>query len=136
MRRLIVSMVLMTGGALALSGCGMADSRSPVPGFMRNQATPPPPPEAPPDVRALVRERLDSVFVAASLPQQVRVSPPRREVSGSGWTACVKAELTSANGKPLGTQTYRITISGGVILDRRRVEASDNNCASDTYEAI
>jgi hypothetical protein len=136
MRRFIFSMVLITGGALTLAGCGMADSRSPVPAFMRNDPTPPPPPEAPPDVRQLVRERLDSVFVAASLPQQVRVSPPRREVGGQGWIACVKAELTSANGKPLGTQTYRITISGGLIIDRRRVEASDNNCASDTYEAI
>jgi hypothetical protein len=126
MRQLIVSTLLIAGGALALAGCGMADSRS----------TPPPPPEAPPDVRQLVRDRLDSVFVAASLPQQVRVSPPRRVVGGSDWTACVKAELTSATGKPLGTQTYRITISGGVIIDRLRVEASDNNCASDSYEAI
>jgi hypothetical protein len=113
----------------------MADSRSPVPAFMRNDPTPPPPLEAPPDVRQLVRERLDSVFVAASLPQHVRVSPPRREVTGSGWTACVRAELTSATGKPLGTQTYRITISGAVMIDRRRVEAGDN-CASETYEAI
>lgn len=136
MRRLIVSTVLIAGGALALAGCGMADSRSPVPEFMRNSPTQPPPPEAPPDVRELVRERLDSVFVAASLPQQVRVSPPRREAGGSGWTACVKAELTSATGKPLGTQTYRITISGGLMIDRRRVEASDTNCASDTYELI
>ncbi len=38
-------------------------------------------------------------------------------------------------GKPLGTQTYRITISGGVITDRRRSEAGDN-CASETYEPI
>lgn len=135
MRQLIVSTILIAGAALALAGCGMADSRSPVPEFMRNQAVQPPP-ELPPDVRQLVRERLDSVFVAASLPQQVRVSAPRREVTGSGWTACVKAELNAANGKPLGTQTYRITISGGVIIDRRRVEASDNNCASDIYEAI
>jgi hypothetical protein len=135
MWRLLVSRILMAGGVLALAGCGMADSRSPVPEFMRNQASPPPPPEAPPDVRLLVRDRLDSVFVAASLPQQVRVSPPRREVSGSGWTACVRAELTSATGKPLGTQTYRVTISGGVIIDRRRVEASDN-CASENYEPI
>ena len=31
-------------------------------------------------------------------------------------------------GKPLGTETYRIIITGGVIIDRRRVEA-DDNCA-------
>ncbi len=38
-------------------------------------------------------------------------------------------------GKPLGAQTYRILISGGVIIDRRRVEA-DDNCASETYEPV
>jgi hypothetical protein len=35
----------------------------------------------------------------------------------------------------LGTETYRITISGGVIEDRRRAEA-DDNCGSETYEPI
>ena len=54
---------------------------------------------------------------------------------GSGWTACVRAELTSATGRPLGTETYRITISGGVIVDRQRVEA-DDNCASESYQPI
>jgi hypothetical protein len=38
-------------------------------------------------------------------------------------------------GRSLGTQTYLATISGGVILDRRRVEA-DDNCGSETYEGI
>ena len=101
---------------------------------MRAKATEPTP-EVPPDVRRLVREKLDSVFVAASLPQRVRVSPPRREVSGLGWTACVAAEVNSAVGKPLGTQTYRIIVSGGVITDRRRSEAGDI-CAAESYEPV
>ena len=125
----------MAGGLLLLAGCGIADSHSPVPEFMRVKVSEPPPPEPPPDVRQLVHERLDSVFVSTSNPRQVRVSSPRHEIHGSGWTACVKAELTSAMGKPLGAQTYRITISGGVIIDRRRVEA-DDNCASETYEPV
>ena len=54
---------------------------------------------------------------------------------GAGWTACVRAELTSVMGKPLGAETYRITISGGMIIDRRRAEP-DDNCASETYEPI
>jgi hypothetical protein len=135
MRRIIVHVALMAGGVLALAACGLADSRSPVPEFMRGKASEPPPPEPPPDVKRLVRERLDSVFVAASNPRQMRVSPPRRDVKGSDWSACVRAELTSVMGKSLGTQTYRITISGGVIIDRRRVEA-DDNCASETYEPV
>jgi hypothetical protein len=122
--------------ALALSACGFADSRSPVPEFMRAKESEPPPLEPPPDVKQMIRERLDSVFTAASNPGQVQVSPPHRDLRGQGWTACVRAlQLTSANGKPLGPQTYRITMSGGEIIDRRRVEA-DDNCESETYEPI
>lgn len=128
-------MAWLVGGALALAGCGIADSRSPVPEFMRSKASDPPPPEPPPDVEHLVRERLDSVFVASSNPQKVRVSPPRHDLRGLGWTACVRAELTSATGKPLGEETYRITISSGVIIDRRRAEPEDT-CASETYQPI
>ena len=43
--------VLMAGGALLLAGCGFADSRSPVPEFMRTKAIDPPPPEPPPTSR-------------------------------------------------------------------------------------
>ena len=135
MRRIIVQVALMAGGALVLAGCGLADSRSPVPEFMRAKASELPPPEPPPDVKQLVRERLDSVFVATSQPRQVRVSPPHHDLRGLGWTACVRADLNSATGRPLGAQTYRITISGGVIIDRLRVE-DDNTCAMETYEPI
>jgi hypothetical protein len=136
MRRVIVFAALMAGGALVLGGCGFADSRSPVPEFMRAKANDPPAPEPPPDVKQLVRKNLDSVFVATSAPHDVRVSAPRRDLQGSGWTACVKAELTSAMGKPLGTQTYRVTISTGIIIDRRRLEADGDNCASENFEPI
>jgi hypothetical protein len=135
MRRIIVHVALLAGGALALAACGLADSRSPVPEFMRNKAIEPPPPEPPPDVKRLVREKPDSVFVAASKPRQIRVSSPHHDIRGSDWNACVRAELTSVMGKSLGTQTYRVTISGGVIIDRRRIEAGDN-CASEAYEPI
>lgn len=135
MRRIGIHIALTTGGALALAGCGLADSHSPVPGFMRAKAADPPPPEPPPDVPQLVRERLDSVFVASSNPQQVRVSPPRHDLRGLGWTACVRAELTNAVGKPLGEETYRVTISNGVIIDRRRAEPEDT-CASESYQPI
>jgi hypothetical protein len=135
MGRIIVHMALMAGGALVLAGCGFADVRSPVPEFMRAKAPEPPPLEAPPDVKRLLSEKLDSVFVAASRPTAVRVSAPRPELRGVGWTACVKAETTSVTGKPLGTQTYRISISNGVISDRRHVEPEDT-CMSESYEPI
>jgi predicted small lipoprotein YifL len=123
--------------ALALSACGLAEYRSPLPlpDFMRAKPSDPPPPEPPPDIRQLVRDRLDSVFVTQANPQRVQVSQPRHELRGLGWTACVKAELTSANGKPLGEETYRITINNGVVIDRRRAETADA-CASETYQPI
>ena len=132
MLRVLFRLALTVGGAIALAGCGLADSRSPVPEFMRNKAAEPPPPEAPPDVKRLVREKLDTLFTAASNPRNVRVSPPLREARGAGWTACVRAELTSVMGKPLGAETYRVTISGGMISDRRR----GDDCALETYEPI
>src|SRR3954471_22850667 len=125
---------LTMAGAMALAGCTV-DTHAPFPQFMRDKEAEPPRLDPEPDVKQLLRDKLDSVFTAASHPRHVRVSPPRRQPNGPGWTACVKAELTSIIGKPLGTQTYLATISGGVILDRRRVEAEDN-CATETYERI
>ena len=135
MWRGIVYIALMAGGTLALAACGIADSHAPVPEFMRAKAMDPPPPEAPPDVTQLVRTNLNSVFVATSYPRDVRVSPVHRDLRGSGWTACVRADLTNTVGKPLGTETYRITIIGGVVIDRQRIDANDN-CVTETYQPI
>src|ERR1700738_1461501 len=126
MRQTFVQVALMAGLARGRADGGMAYSRSPVPAFMRAKAGDPPPPEPPPDVKRLVREKLDSVFVNTSSPQDVRVSLPHHEPTGLGWTACVKAELTSTMNKPLGTQTYLVTISGGQIIDRRRAGVRDH----------
>ena len=127
--------VVLTGGVLVLAACAFADSRSPVPEFMRAKEADPPLPEPPPNVRQLVRDKLEFIFVAASAPRDVQVSPPHHEARGQGWTACVRAEVNSATGKAMGMQTYRITISSGAIIDRQRVE-DDDNCASETYEPI
>lgn len=135
MGRAFVHIALMAAAAFALAGCGFTDARSPVPEFMRLKEPEPPPLETPPDVRRIVGEKLDSVFLAASLPTHVRVSVPRHDLRGPGWTACVKAEVVSVTGKPLGTQTYRVEISGGVIADRQKVEPEDS-CATENYEPI
>jgi hypothetical protein len=135
MWRGIVSALAMAGAAVALAGCGTADSRAKLPDFMLAKPPEPRQLDPEPNVKQLVRDKLDSVFTAASHPRHVRVSPPRRELNGSGWTACIKAELTSVTGRSLGTQTYLATISAGVIQDRRKVEA-DDNCGSETYEGI
>jgi hypothetical protein len=128
---------LLLGLTVALAGCGFVDSRTPLPlpAFLRAREAEPPPLEAPPDVKRLVSEKLDSVFVSTSRPANVRVSQPLHDPRGLGWTACVRAELTSVMGQPLGTQTYRVFIDEGSIADRRRVDA-DDTCATETYEPI
>jgi len=86
MRRIIVHAALMAGGLLLLAGCGMADSHSSVPEFMRGKASEPPPPEPPPDVRRLVQKtgfgvRLDVESApGASLAATPR--PPRIGLDG------------------------------------------------------
>lgn len=128
-------MALMAGAALMLAGCGFADIRSPVPEFMRAKAPEPPALGAPPDIKAMLRQKLDAVFTPTSHPTQVHVSEPRPNLRGPGWTACVRAEVISVIGKPLGVQIYRIEISDGVISDRRQVEA-DDTCFGENYEPI
>jgi hypothetical protein len=125
---------LVGSAVLALAACGIADSHAPVPEFMRVQE-PGPLLQSPFDVRQLVRDQLGSVFVSTSSPHEVRVSPPLHDSRGQGWTACVKAEVNSATGKPIGTETYRVTISEGQIVDRRRADDNDN-CTSETYQPI
>lgn len=131
----IIAHAALSAGVLVLAGCGFADSRAPVPEFMRMKEAEQPPPEAAPDVKRLVREQIDAVFLATSYPREVQVAPPHRELRGPGWTACVRAQLTSATGTPLGTQTYIVTINGGKVVDRRRAEA-DDICGTEAYERI
>ncbi|MGZ4145684.1 MAG: hypothetical protein ACXVPP_11060, partial [Actinomycetota bacterium] len=107
----------------------------PVPEFMRLKEAEQPLPEPPPDVKRVVREQIDVVFINTSYPREVHVAPPHHEVRGPGWTACVRAQLTSATGSALGLQTYIVTIAGGKVVDRRRAEA-DDICGSEAYEPI
>jgi hypothetical protein len=81
------------------------------------------------------REKLDFVFVPSMHRREVRVSLPHHEVRGPGWTASVRAEVLSATGKPIETQTFRISIMGGEIVDRRRAE-DDDTCDSENYEPV
>lgn len=126
---------LLAGCALMLGGCGLADSHAVWPEALRVKANEPAPLETPPNVKQLVGGKMDSVFTAGSQPAHVRVSAPLHDPRGTGWTACVRAELTSVVGKPLGTQTYRIFIDNSSVYDRKLADA-DDNCLTENYEPI
>jgi hypothetical protein len=135
MRQVAFQCVVMAVVGSMLAGCAVAESRSPAPEFMRMKEAEPPPPEPAPDVKLAVRKNLSSIFLVTSYPRDVRVSAPHHAVRGPGWTACVRADLTSATGTPLGPQTYRLGIAGGDIVDRRRV-GNEDNCASEHYTPV
>jgi hypothetical protein len=117
-----------------LAGC-TADAYSSFPSFMRANAPPVSAPEQPPAVGAIVRDQLASVFLSSALPHNVQVSPAHRDPRALNWIACVKADLTTANGREMPTHEYRITIADGKIVDRR-LSNDDDNCASEHYEPI
>jgi hypothetical protein len=117
-----------------LAGC-TADAYSSFPSSMRANAPPVSAPEQTPPVGAIVRDQLASVFLSSALPHNVQVSPAHRDPRGLDWIACVKADLTSANGREMPTHEYRITIAEGKIVDRR-FSNDDDNCASERYEPI
>ena len=117
----------------ALAGCTGADSEAYVPAFMRDKAPDPAPIDQPPAVAEIVRSQLDFIFQANALPHNVQVSEAHHDPRALDWMACVKANVTGATGKPMGTQTYRIMIADGKIIDRRSDEDSDN-CSSENYQ--
>src|ERR1700744_1662572 len=101
MGRVVLTIAIMLASALALAGCGLADSHAVWPDMLRTKVADQPL-EPPPDVKQLVRQQLDAVFTAASAPREVQVSAARHDLRGTGWTACVRGALTSATRNPLG----------------------------------
>lgn len=83
----------------------------------------------------IVRQQLDSIFVATSAPRNVQVSQARQDPQALDWIACVKADVKSATGTDIGIQTYRITITQNRVIDRHRSDSQDN-CSAEQYQPI
>lgn len=135
MLREFARVVMSAAIICSLTGCGIADSGAPLPQFMRGRIPEAVKADPEPDMRLLLRASPEAVFLASANPRGVRVSQPRRNPAGSGWTACVRAEVTSVIGQPIGTQTYLVTIAHGAILDRRMAGGTDN-CSSESYASL
>lgn len=124
-------------GAIAVSaaGCGYADSNATyIPEVLRYKQAEVKP-ETIPDVKAMLRENGGQFFATRTPPQNVRVSLPRRNATGPGWTACVRAEVAGVTGRSIGTQTYLLSIDGGKIGNRFQADAN-SPCASENYEPV
>jgi hypothetical protein len=133
MRRLIRLALLLAVGAL--SGCGLADSRSTFVPEVFRQPLPPEPQAEPPDVRGLVQADLSGLFLESAHPTNIRISPPQPGTAGLTWIACIKADVTGMSGNIINNQTLQIEISGGKIRDRRRAD-ENGPCGRAVYEPL
>jgi hypothetical protein len=138
MRRSItiaLSSVALTLVALALSGCGLADSHSTfVPQAFRAPEPPPLQVETP-DVRALVEADPNGLFLHSANPTNIRISQAQQAIPGGSWTACVKANVTGMSGNAINDQVLQVEIIGGKIRDRRRADAN-SPCMFAVYEPL
>lgn len=135
MRPILVRVQAIAGAAIVLAGCGLADSHSALPKFLRQAEQQTGEQEAPPDVRHLVRANMASLFVASANPRDIAVSPARHVPQGPGWRACIKANVNGMSNQSIGIQTFVIAIENGRIWNRHRAGAEDN-CDSETYEPL
>src|SRR5882724_10368626 len=126
---------VVAGAAIILAGCGMADSHSSLPKVFRQPEQQAREPEPPPDVKRLVRDNIASVFAASAHPSDISVSPPRHDLHGSGWTACIKASVMGMSNHSIGTQTFVVAIENDKIWNRHRANI-DDSCDSQTYEPL
>lgn len=128
------SLLLAVGAFGFLSACGTADPYSPyAPSFMRQAEPKPPPPESAPDVKELVRSGVMALFT--SHVKVVAVSPPRRNPSGTGWTACAKATVPAPMSNRPEPVTLVVSIEHGRLWDRRRA-APEDGCEALPYERV
>jgi hypothetical protein len=88
----------------------------------------------PPDVPAILRANINSVFVSTSAPTNIRYSLPVASKRGN-WETCVRADLTGATGKPLGERTYLVGIYDNQIGDRQLMSAN-GRCSQETYRPL
>jgi len=132
--RIVTAAVLCVIAPFA-GGCGFADSNATfVPEALRYKPADVKP-EVIPDVKALLRDNNEQFFATRTPPQNLRVSIPRRNPTGPGWTACVRAEIAGITGRSIGTQTYLLSIDNGKIGNRHLADAA-SPCASETYEPV
>jgi len=125
--------------AATVAGCGQLDSNAWFASRYRDSAdslfqpaATPRQADPQPEVKALIRDNVASVFLGTNATN-VRVGVLRR--NGYGWIACVKADITGVSKQNIGTQTVVVEIDDGRIGLRRRATAEDR-CDSTPFEPV
>jgi hypothetical protein len=130
------TLIIIFGLASPLLACGAVDSQlSYVPAVFRQPSPKLVEIEQRPNAHLLVRNNIPTIFMAAAMPSNVSVSLPVRAQNG-GWTICLRAATNGVTGKPLGLQTYLVSIDHDQIGQRERLDGADLRCAKETYEPI
>jgi hypothetical protein len=122
------------GILVTLAGCGTVDAGATFfPAALRAKAPTPVAPDPAPDVKAVLSAQLSAVFMAGSTPTHVSFSAPKP--SFAEWITCVKASVSGATGRAIGTQIYLVNIDHGQISRRERVDAG-HWCAKEQYQSL
>jgi hypothetical protein len=116
-----------------LAGCAVDSGATYFPESMRVKAPKPATAEPPPDVKALLQSNLSVVFLPQAAPTNISFSAPKP--SFTEWTTCVKAFVNGATGRPIGSQTFLVSIDHGQISRRERVDTG-HWCATEHYEPL
>lgn len=95
-----------------------------------------PPPQLP-DVRKIVADA-PSIFDASSKAKNIMIGTDTRlfqTAKGAEFGACVRAEVSNAAGKEMGTAIYRVTVDRGQVSDVRRAISADG-CVEVNYKPL
>lgn len=89
--------------------------------------------EPEPDTKELIRASAETLFT--SHPSALAVAQARRNSSGIGFTACVKATITRGSDNKQESIVIVVDIERGQLIDRRRAIPQDG-CTTETYQNI
>lgn len=119
--------------ALTLGGCSIDPNASWAPEILKAEKAPAAPPEAPPDIRAMLVSKLPEFFLPAAGATNLSFSIPRRGTLD--WTTCVRATVNGATGGSIGQQTYLFNISRNSVARQEHVGAS-HFCEGEAYQKL
>jgi hypothetical protein len=128
-----IARLLVVCAMAPLAGCGLSDQYSVMPKLLKQPSAAPAQSEPEPDTKELIRLDADKLFT--SHPSALAVSQARRDSSGPGFTACVKAMIARSVGNAPESITLVVSIEHGELADRRRAMPQDR-CTAETYENV